>query len=120
MDEKVGEEITKEDGVAVVTFKTVSISDVEAIEAISKRIREFVEKDHPKMLVFDFGEVKFFSSQVLGLLLDIRAKLQVHGGRVVISGINPQLHRIFKITNLDKIFKFFPDKGSAIKAASTI
>ena len=119
MDEKVGEEITKEDNVAVVTFKAASISDVEAIAAASKRIKEFIEKSHPKRLIFDFGGVKFFSSQVLGLLLDIRAKLQMYNGQVVISAINPQLHRVFKITNLDKIFKFFPDKESAIKTMST-
>jgi anti-anti-sigma factor len=55
---------------------------------------------------------------VLGLLLDIRAKLQSHNGKVVISAINPQLHRVFKITNLDKIFAFFPNRESAVKAIS--
>ena len=70
-------------------------------------------------MIFDFGSVKFFSSQVLGLLLDIRAKLETYNGEVVISAINPQLHRVFKITNLDKVFRFFPDKESAIQAVST-
>jgi anti-anti-sigma factor len=58
--------------------------------------------------------VRFFSSQVLGLLLDMRSRTQPFEGEVVISAINPQLHRIFRITNLDKIFRFFPDKISAV------
>jgi len=57
-------------------------------------------------VVVDFECVKFFSSTVLGLLLDIRAKLKAYNGEVVISSINPQLYRVFKITHLDKIFKF--------------
>jgi len=50
------------------------------------------------------------------MLLNIRTKLKELEGEVVISGIEPQLYRIFKITNLDKIFKFFSDKESAISA----
>ena len=36
--------------------------------------------------------------------------------KIIISGINPQLGRVFKITNIDKIFKFYPDKQTAIDA----
>jgi len=111
-------EITSKGNVAVVIFKVPSISDMEAIAAASKQINEFIEKNHPNGLVFDFGEVKFFSSRVLGLLLGIRAKLKTSNGEVVISAINPQLHRVFKITNLDKVFRFFPDEVSAVKAIS--
>jgi anti-anti-sigma factor len=116
---KTSVEITSKRNVAVVVFKVASINDMEAIAAASKQINEFVEKNHPNGLVFDFGEVKFFSSRVLGLLLGIRAKLKTSDGEVVISAINPQLHRVFKITNLDKIFRFFPDEESAVKAVST-
>ncbi len=118
MNEKVSVEITSEDSTAVVTFKTASISDTNEIAAISEQIKEFIDNKHPKRLIFDFGEVKFFSSLVLGLLLEMRAKLQPQNGEVIISRINPQLHRVFKITNLDKVFRFFPDKESAVKAAN--
>lgn len=116
MDEKVCVEIASEAGFAVVAFKATSVSNVEGIAAASEKIKKFIEDNHPEKIIFDFEKVKFFSSQVLGLLLDIRAELQTHDGEVVISAINPQLHRIFKITNLNKIFRFFPDKESAIQS----
>ena len=119
MDEKVGVEITSEGKAAVVAFHSASISGVEEIDIASKQIKKFIDKNHPNKLIFDFEGVKFFSSQVLGLLLDIRAKLKTCNGEVVISAINPQLHRVFKITNLDKIFRFFQDKDSAIKTEGT-
>ena len=119
MDEEVGVEITSEGGVAVVVFKSASVSDVDGIIAASRQIKESIDENQPNRLIFDFGSVKFFSSQVLGLLLEIRAKLKTYNGEVVISAINPQLHRVFKITNLDKVFKFFPDKESAIQEVST-
>lgn len=119
MDEKVSLEITSEESVAVVAFKTSTLSDLDGIVAASNQIKEFIDKNRPNKMVFDFEGVKFFSSQVLGLLLEMRAKLQTYNGEVVISAINPQLHRIFKITNLDKIFRFFPDKEAAFKAMDT-
>jgi len=119
MDEKMGVEITNETGVAVVVFKLASISEVDAITAASKQIKAFIDENQPNKIIFDFDGVKFFSSQVLGLLLDIRAKLTPHNGEVVITAINPQLHRVFKITNLDKVFRFFPDKESAFQAINT-
>ena len=115
MDEKVGVEITREESVAVVAFKATSISDVKGVAAASKQINEFIEENHPNRIVIDFERVKFFTSQVLGMLLGIRAKLKTYDGEVVISAINPQLYRVFKITNLDKIFRFFPDTESAIR-----
>ena len=119
MVEKVGVEINSEGRVGVVVFKAASISNVETIAVASKQIKRFIEDNYPNRIVFDFEKVKFFSSLVLGMLLDIRTKLKTYDGEVVISAINPQLHRVFRITNLDKIFKFFPDKESAVAAMST-
>ncbi|MBL7152432.1 MAG: STAS domain-containing protein [Phycisphaerae bacterium] len=119
MDGTVEVETTREGDIAVAAFKSGCISDVEGIAAAGGEIKEFIEANQLKKLVFDFAEVKFFSSQVLGLLLDIRASLRECNGEVVISAINPQLHRVFKITNLDKIFRFFEDRQSAVKTMST-
>ncbi len=116
MAEEIDVEMTMEANVAVVAFKSPSMTDVDGIAAACAKITEFVGENKPGRLIFDFEAVKFFSSLVLGLLLDIRAKMQQHDGEVVISAINPQLHRVFKITNLDKVFGFFPDRESAVKA----
>ncbi len=118
MDENVSIEIIMKQKTGIVAFKSPSISDVDEIAAVSEQIKEFINNNRPKRLIFDFERVKFFSSQVLGLLLDIRAKLADYNGEVVISAINPQLHRVFRITNLDKIFSFFKDRESAIKTTN--
>ena len=118
MEEKVDVRITREDSIAIVSFKADSIIDLDGIATASKQIKEFVDENHPNSLIFDFRGVKFFSSLVLGVLLEIRSQLSTYNGEVAISAINPQLHKVFKITNLDKIFKFFPDKETAVRAVS--
>ena len=116
MDRESNMEISSSGSSAVVAFKGASVCDVDDVAAASDRVRGFLDSNRPKKVVFDFEHVKFFSSQVLGLILEVRAQLQVYDGEVLISAINPQLHRVFKITNLDKIFRFFPDKQTALAA----
>jgi anti-anti-sigma factor len=115
MDEQKSVNITSESDATIVAFKSATICNVSEIEGASTEIRGFIEQHSPKKIVFDFGGVKFFSSQVLGLLLDIRKKMEPYAGEIVISSIDPQLHRIFRITCLDRIFRFFPDKNSAVQ-----
>ena len=109
-------EITLQDKIAVVHFKATSISNPENIASTKILIKDFIKENQPQNIVFDFEQVKFFSSQVLGVLIDVRSQLQEKGGDVVISAIDPQLHRVFRITNLDKIFNFFPGKNAAVKS----
>ncbi len=119
MEQKIQVQITKDAGSATVTFLARSLSDTEGIAAVSRQISDFIENEKPKVIIFDFGQVKFFSSQVLGLLLEARAKIEQLGGEVVISAIDPKLHRVFKITNLDSVFRFFPDSDSALRAVKS-
>lgn len=118
MDESTIVEIEDQGNVTVVGFKAASIVDPQAINAASDQIIEYVERNRPQMVLFDFDQVRFFSSQVLGVLVNVRAKLLEYGGEVMVSGIEPQLHRVFKITNLDTVFRFFSDRDSALSASN--
>ncbi|MHC4757231.1 MAG: STAS domain-containing protein [Planctomycetota bacterium] len=115
MSEGMTVEISEEGQAAVISFKSATICNSDEIASASEEIKEYIGEKKPSKMVFDFGNVKFFSSQVLGMLLDIRSKTQEYDGDIVISSINPQLHRVFKITSLDNVFEFFPDKESAVK-----
>ena len=115
MNEKDPLEITTDKDVTVITFNATSISGLEGLETVSRLIGDFVSANYPRKILFDFERVKFFSSQTLGLLLDVWKRVKEYQGSVAISGINPQLHRVFKITNLDRIFPFYPDRQSALR-----
>lgn len=110
----------QEDGqVVVVSFTTPSISGIEGIEKIAAQLREYVSQNKTVKMVVDFQGVKFFSSQVLGLLVDLWRRLKDSGGKLLISGIDPKLNRVFKITNLDRIFEFYPDRAAAVNVLKT-
>ncbi|AQT69371.1 Putative anti-sigma factor antagonist [Anaerohalosphaera lusitana] len=104
------------DGVTVASFNVTSICGVTDVEELSTELRQYVDSVKPQKLIIDFEGVKFFSSQMLGLLVDIWRRLGEYGGVFMISGTNPQLGRVFKITNLDKLFKLYPDRQQALNS----
>lgn len=99
----------------LISFTVPCISDTDKISQASQAIREYIMAHKPPLVVMDFAEVKFFSSQVLGLILEIRSHLKSYEGRVAISSIDPQLHRVFRITNLDRILDFYPNSETVLQ-----
>ena len=114
MAKKTGVDITSAGNAAVASFQSACVSDVEEITSASACIREYIHQHQPRRMVFDFTGVKFFSSQVLGLLLEARAQLSPDQGRVVVCALDEQLRRVFAITNLDRIFTFHADRQAAV------
>jgi anti-sigma B factor antagonist len=118
METKNALDISSEGSLAIVQFRSACICDAEEIASISACLREYIETHRPSGLVFDFTGVKFFSSQVLGLLLESRAHVQPQEGRVAVSALTPQLERVFRITNLDRIFTLHPTLAAAVETLS--
>lgn len=111
-------DIHREGDVAIVSFTSGCISDVEQIMDASSRVNRHVQENPPREIIFDFSGVKFFCSQVLGLLLEARGHVKRHGGQVAVCALDPQLHRVFRITNLDKIFALYPDRQTALSEST--
>lgn len=101
--------------VTLVTFKDNSILDIASIQRIGRDLYELVESSEGKRIVLNFQNVRFLSSQALGVLLTLRRKAEKTKADVILAELRPELARVFKITNLDKMFKFFDGKAAALK-----
>ncbi|MBL7215140.1 MAG: STAS domain-containing protein [Phycisphaerae bacterium] len=73
----------------VISLNQASIGGIEGIERIRETLRSIVQDEQPRKLVIDFSAVCFFSSQMLGLLVDLWRRMKNAGGALLISGINP-------------------------------
>ena len=100
--------------VSVVTFHSSRILDAAHVERIGEELYTLVEKKDRRKLVLDFTEVKFLSSSMLGVLLNVRGKLDRVKGKVVLCGLQPDLYKVFKITKLDKMFPFYESEAKAL------
>ena len=100
--------------VTVVNFQNVSVLDSANIEALGRNLLDLVEKEDHRKVVLEFSAVRFMSSQALGVLLQLKRAMDPVKGKVVIVGIRPELHKVFKITNLHKLFTFYDELDKAL------
>ena len=107
--------ITPYKDVTVVSFQNISVLDSANIEALGRSLLELIEKQDVRKLVLEFTAVRFMSSQALGVLLQLKRAMDPVKGKIVIAGIRPELHKVFKITNLHKMFIFHDDLDKALQ-----
>jgi anti-sigma B factor antagonist len=102
--------------VAVVGFGDAMILDAYHVQQVTDALYALIEKQGHSRLVIDLATIRMLSSQTLGVLLNMRQKLEPLNGRMVIAGIDPKLYRVFKVTSLDHIFDFYPTRDDAVKS----
>lgn len=107
--------ITDYAGITVVTFQDNSILDARQIEQIGQELYELVEKKDKRKLILDFSSVRFLGSQTMGVLINLHKKAVSAKGEVVLCSLRKDLMKVFKITSLDKVLKFFKDDAAALK-----
>ena len=103
-------------GVVVANFTDASILDAQAIESIGQQLYELVDEKAQRKILLDFSRVRFLSSSMLGVLISLQKKAQAIKGQVAICSLIPDLKKPFKITHLDKLFKFYDDEEEALNS----
>ena len=102
----------------IVTFTDERILEEKDIKALQESIMSVIEQAKRINLILDFGNVRFLSSAVLGLLIRISKRIYEHDGSLKLCNINPKIYEIFKITRLTKTFDICKDVESAVEDLS--
>ncbi|OQZ05226.1 hypothetical protein B7486_04680 [cyanobacterium TDX16] len=101
-------------GVTLVTFTDPSILDAATIEQIGRDLYKLTDVQKKQKLVLDFANVKFLSSHALGVFITLQKKVADIKGTMVFAGLRKELMKVFSLTGLDKMFKFFPTDADAL------
>ncbi|MGD8500076.1 MAG: STAS domain-containing protein [Phycisphaerales bacterium] len=102
----------------VVSFADEKILEEQDIKALQESLMSVAEQAERMNLILDFGNVRFLSSAVLGLLIRISKRIYEHDGQLRLCNINPKIYEIFKITRLTKTFDIYKDVESAVEDSS--
>ncbi len=113
---KSGLVISQIQDVTIANFNSTSILETSAVEAIARELYAIIDEQARKKVVLDFHMVNFLSSQMLGVLIAMHKKSADIGGKTIICGLKPELHKIFKITKLDKLLNFAPGEEQALNS----
>jgi len=97
----------------IIRFTDEKILEEQDIQALQESIMSVIEQAERINLILDFGNVRFLSSAVLGLLIRISKRIYERDGQLRLCNINPKIYEIFKITRLTKTFDIYDDIETA-------
>lgn len=85
---------------------------------LAKKIRQevdfLIDRGNVKYLIFDFGGVSFMDSSGIGMIIGRYKKLRFFGGELRLSGIRPEVERIFSMSGIYKMGPVYPDVETAM------
>jgi anti-sigma B factor antagonist len=68
-----------------------------------------------RQIVLDLGKVHFIDSSGLAALISGLKTLNGENSCLKLAALQPQAELLFKLTMFDKVFRTYPDVGSALK-----
>ena len=98
----------------IVNFQASRILDGAAVDSVGKQLYPLVDSQAHRKIVLDFSRVRLLSSQMISVLISLHKKIGEIGGKFVICGLTPDLHKVFKITRLDKMLSFAKNESEAL------
>ena len=102
------------DKATIISFTDEKILEEQDIKALRESIMSLVGQAERIKLILDFGNVRFLSSAVLGLLIQLSKRIYEQSGQLKLCNINPKIFEVFKITRLTTTFDIHKDVESAI------
>lgn len=85
---------------------------------LARKIREevdfLIDRGNVKYLILDFGGVSFMDSSGIGMIMGRYKKLRFFGGELRMSGIRPEVERIFSMSGIYKMGPVYPDVETAM------
>ncbi len=103
-------------GVSVVNFVDSKVINDEEIMDLGEELYALVERDKRSKIILNFSHVEFMSSAALGKLISFEKKVSAAGAKLMLSNIRPEIHEVFAITRLNKLFTIKEDEADALAA----
>lgn len=108
-------EVKKVNDVIVVYCLDPKLNDEYTIQEWGDQVTAVAESV-TKALILDFSKVKFMSSSALRVLITLQKTTDAAGLPLLLCSLNDDILDIFKITNLETIFKIRKGADEAIRS----
>jgi anti-sigma B factor antagonist len=110
--------VTEDRDVTVVRFLDRKILEEMNIQELGRELFRLVEVDGCRNLLLNFASVDFLSSAALGKLITLNKKVRMHGGKLMLSNLRPEILSVFALTRLCELFDIKDDEAEALAAFS--
>jgi anti-sigma B factor antagonist len=110
-------QVNDSDGVKVVRFQDHHLFDERTVRETSEQIAAALPNDgSPIRLVVDFSDVNLISSTFLSKLILLQRRIDGTRGKLRLCEMSPDLQQVFRVSNLDRLFKIDRDQRTAVES----
>lgn len=102
--------------VTIARFADTTILDQTNIHGIGNELIGLVDEDGRKNILLDFSDVEFLSSEMLGQLIKLEAKVNGADGKLRLCNVSPEIYEVFEITNLNHRFVNYDGVETALES----
>lgn len=110
-DDKPTVEFTESGSITVGTVSGATSLDGMNVEDFGNQVMDFLRGKSDLQLLLNFEHIAYMSSAGLTELLRINEALLDSGGSVRLCNLNCDIHKVFRITNLEKLFSVHEDEN---------
>ena len=105
----------------VVEFRTASLMDPVQLEQVGQALYRLVDAEDRRLIILDFANVQYISSQAIGIVLTMNKKLStLKRSKLVLCGVGAKLMELLKITRLDRILTIKATQREAVKVQNAL
>jgi anti-anti-sigma factor len=103
-----------ENGVFVAEFWDCLRLDPVPVQDLRARFDEHLKRGGRADLVVDLLGVGFAGSAALGGFVALQRVARGKGGRMVFANVDPTVQEVFRVSKLEGLFSFAPDRAAAL------
>ncbi|MFD1176290.1 anti-sigma F factor antagonist [Paenibacillus puldeungensis] len=88
--------------------------DHHTADGVRVRMDEEIGRGNCRNLILSLGELQFMDSSGLGVILGRYKLIKQKGGKMILSGANPSVYRLFEMSGLFKIMSIYDNEELAL------
>lgn len=102
--------VEQKEGVTILHLK--GNLDADTVGLFKRQAYQLVEEGRCQ-IVMDCQTLDFIDSMGLGAMISLLRRVRTHAGDVKVCGLNKDVHSVFEITRLNRLFDIQPDWQTA-------
>jgi anti-sigma B factor antagonist len=104
---------TYNEGGAVIAEILIKEANLSHADALKIELAGIVDK-YPGKILVDFAAVEYVDSSFLGAMVSSLKYAVAHKTDIAVVGLAKDIHNLFSLIRLDKVFKIYADKSAAL------
>ena len=99
----------------VLVVSLIGELDHHSAEEVRVKIDDRISRENIRKLVLDFSGVTFMDSSGIGVIIGRYKKISMRSGEVNIISVSKSIKRVFELSGIFKIIKYYENLDEAIK-----